>query len=189
MMGVVVATHRNEECRAGSVSGRRRSVVKEREGRWTFLLAGSTLVVCWSLFVLFFHRPVSQVLFILGNITVGVGVLLIVLAIGSLRKRGQLAAAQDFTATTQVVKRGIYSVVRHPLYLGWLLTYPAAMLVSQHWLIILVGVVGMGSMVQIVRRADRQLIAKFGAEYETYMEQVPQLNILLGIVRKLKRKV
>ena len=79
--------------------------------------------------------------------------------------------------------------MRHPLYLGWLLTYPAAMLVSQHWLIILVGVVGMGSMVQIVRRADRQLIAKFGAEHETYMEQVPQLNILLGIVRKLKRKV
>jgi protein-S-isoprenylcysteine O-methyltransferase Ste14 len=163
--------------------------VKEGVGSWMFLLAGITLVLCWSLFVLFFHSPASQVLFILGNIIVGVGVLLIVLAMGTLRRRGRLAGAKDFTATTQVVKRGVYSVVRHPLYLGWLLTYPGAMLVSQHWLIIVVGVVGMGSLVQITRMADRQLIAKFGSEYEGYMEEVPRLNIILGIVRKLKGKV
>jgi len=106
----------------------------------------------------------------------------------SLKRKGNLQEGGDFTTTTVVVKRGVYSVVRHPLYLGWLLTYPAAMLVSQHWLIVILGVIGIASMNQIIKMADEQLVDKFGADYETYMQEVPRLNILLGIVRKLKRK-
>ncbi len=77
-------------------------------------------------------------------------------------------------------------VVRHPLYLGWLLTYPAAMLVSQHWLIVILGVLGIVSIAQITRMADEQLVEKFGVDYEAYMQAVPRLNILLGIARQLK---
>lgn len=138
------------------------------------------------MFVLFFHKPTSQVLFALGNVTVGTGVLLILLAMRTLRKRGRLEDQGDFTETTVVVKQGVYSVVRHPLYLGWLLGYPAAMLVSQHWLVVIVGLMGMMSMIQIIRRADGELIAKFGPEYEDYMREVPQLNIILGMARKFR---
>jgi hypothetical protein len=42
-------------------------------------------------------------------------------------------------------------------------------------------------MDQITRMADEQLVERFGVDYETYMQEVPRLNILLGIVRKLKR--
>ena len=96
---------------------------------------------------------------------------------------------KDFTSTTEIVKQGIYSVVRHPLYLGWFLAYPAAMMVSQHWLIVGLGVIGMASMIQITRNADTQLVAKFGPEYENYMKEVPRLNIISGIARKLKRGI
>lgn len=163
--------------------------MKERFGSWTFPIAGITLVLCWLLFILFLHAPVSRVLFVLGNVTVAMGVVLILLAMSNLRKRGEPEEAKDFTATTEIVRQGIYSVVRHPLYLGWFLAYPAAMLVSQHWLIVGLGVIGMASMVQITRNADIQLVAKFGPEYENYMEEVPRLNIILGIARKLKRGV
>jgi len=138
------------------------------------------------MFVFFFHRPVSQILFMLGNVTAGTGVLLILLAMRTLRKRGKLEEQGDFTETTVVVKQGIYSVVRHPLYLGWLLGYPAAMLVSQHWLVVISGLIGMMSIVQITKRADSELIAKFGPEYEQYIQEVPRLNIILGIARKLR---
>lgn len=163
--------------------------MKERLGGWIFLVASITFILCWLLFALFFHSPASQGFFILGNITSGVGVLLILLAMSTLRRRGELIEAKNFTTTTLVVKRGIYSVVRHPLYFGWLLTYPAAMLVSQHWLIIVLGVIGMMSMVQITKMADIDLVAKFGLEYEKYMQEVPRLNIILGITRKLKRRI
>ena len=117
------------------------------------------------------------------------GVFLILMAMSNLRKRGEPKEARDFTSTTEIVKHGIYSYVRHPLYLGWFLAYPAAMLVSQHWLIVGLGVIGMASMVQITRNADTRLVAKFGPEYEEYMEEVPRLNIVSGIARKLKRGV
>jgi len=123
-----------------------------------------------------------------GDVIVGVGILLIILAIATLRRKGNLQEGGDFTTTTMVVKRGVYSVVRHPLYLGWLLMYPAAMLVSQHWLIVVLGVLGIISIDQITRMSDEQLVEKFGIDYEMYIQAVPRLNILLGIVRKLKRK-
>jgi len=162
--------------------------MKSRLSTLAFPIASITIVLCWLLFVLFFHNPISQALFVVGDVIVGVGVLLIILAMATLRRKGSLQEGGDFTATTVVVKRGVYSVVRHPLYLGWLLTYPAAMLVSQHWLIVILGVLGIVSIDQITRMADEHLVEKFGVDYETYMQEVPRLNILLGIVRKLKRK-
>jgi protein-S-isoprenylcysteine O-methyltransferase Ste14 len=164
-------------------------VIKERSGNLVFGIAGLTFVLCWLLFALFFHNPASQTVFVLGNALGAVGILLIVLAMNTLRRRGEILADQDFTSTTLVVKQGVYSLVRHPLYLGWLLAYPAAMLVSQHWLIVVLGAIGMASIVQITRLADGQLIAKFGSEYEMYIKDVPPLNIILGIGRRLKREV
>ena len=161
--------------------------MKVRSGGVAFAIAGVTTVLCWVLFFLFFHSPTSRFLFAVGNIVAGVGVLLIVFAMRTLRKRGQLDQDQDFTSTTRIVKQGIYAIVRHPLYLGWWLTYPAAMLVSQHWLIVVLGAIGMVSIGAITRLADRELSAKFGPEYERYVEQVPRLNMLWGIVKRIGR--
>jgi len=160
--------------------------MKSRLNTLAFPIASITIVLCWLLFVLFFHNPTSQALFVVGNVIVGVGILLIILAMATLRRKGNLQEGGDFTATTAVVKHGVYSIVRHPLYLGWLLTYPAAMLVSQHWLITILGVIGIVSIDQITRMADEQLVEKFETDYETYMQKVPRLNIVLGIVQKLK---
>lgn len=161
--------------------------MKEGSGKWMFFIAGSTTVLCWALFVLGFRNPTSQVVFILGNIVVGAGVLLIVLAISTLRKRGAPKVGQDFAATTEVVREGVYGVVRHPLYLGWLLTYPAAMMVSQHWLVVVLGTLGMVSVVAIAKAEDGELVVKFGPAYEEYMAEVPRLNIVGGVMRKLRK--
>ena len=162
--------------------------MKSRLSQMAFPIASITIVLCWLLFVLSFNNPTSQALFVLGNVIVGVSILLIILAIVTLRRKGKSQEGEAFTVTTVVVKRGVYSVVRHPLYLGWLLTYPAAMLVSQHWLIVILGVLGIASIDQITRTADEELVEKFGVNYETYMQEVPRLNIIIGIFRKLKRR-
>jgi len=162
--------------------------MKSRLSPLAFPIASITIVLCWLLFVLSFNNPTSQALFVLGNVIVGVSILLIILAIVTLRRKGKSQEGEAFTATTVVVKRGVYSVVRHPLYLGWLLTYPAVMLVSQHWLIVILGVIGIASIDQITRTADEELVEKFGLDYVTYMQEVQRLNIIIGIFWKLKRK-
>jgi len=153
-----------------------------------FGIAGSTFVLCWLLFALFFHNPSNQGLFVLGNLTTAMGLVLILLAISTLRARGRPEAGKDFAASTVLVRQGVYSVVRHPLYLGWMLMYPAAMLESQHWLVVLFGAVGIGSMLAVCKEADRELVGKFGVAYADYMREVPRLNLVLGIARKVTRR-
>lgn len=81
-----------------------------------------------------------------------------------------------------------FGIAGSTFVLCWLLMYPAAMLVSQHWLVILLGTVGAGSMLAICREADRELVGKFGAAYADYMREVPQLNLVVGIARKAARR-
>jgi len=157
-------------------------------GSRSFAVAAISLVACWSLFFFVYHDPWSQALFITGN-AIGAGaILLIVLALRALRRGGAPSAPHDSVPTTRLVTTGIYGLVRHPLYLGWLLAYPAAMAVSQHWVVIAVGAVGIWSTVRIVQAADVALLAKFGTPYERYMQEVPQLNLITGVVRRLIRR-
>jgi len=160
--------------------------MKPRLNVIAFALASITLITCWLIFFLFLRTSPSQPLFIIGNVLIAIGLLLIILAMSALRTRGETQDKEDFTATTKIVKSRIYSIVRHPLYLGWLLMYPAAMLVSQHWLVLMLGVVGILSMYVIVLESEDRLIDKFGSEYQAYMQEVPRLNIILGLWCKLR---
>jgi protein-S-isoprenylcysteine O-methyltransferase Ste14 len=160
--------------------------MKRRMYTIAFPLAGITLVACWLIFVLFPPAVLHQALFILGNVFVATGVLLIILAISTLRARGASAQGAEFTATSEVVRTGIYSIVRHPLYLGWLLMYPAVMILSLNGLVWGLGIVGIGCMVLIVIEGEAQLLEKFGADYQAYMQEVPRFNLILGLWRKLR---
>ncbi|HEY71015.1 MAG TPA: isoprenylcysteine carboxylmethyltransferase family protein [Anaerolineae bacterium] len=151
-----------------------------------FPLAGITLIASWLIFFLFPPVDFHRVLFILGNVCVAFGVLLIVLAISTLRSRGDSSQGAEFTATSRVVRTGIYSIVRHPLYLGWLFMYPAVMILSLHWLVWVLGFIGMGCMVLIVIEGETQLLEKFGSDYRAYMQEVPRFNLLLGLWRNMR---
>jgi protein-S-isoprenylcysteine O-methyltransferase Ste14 len=151
-----------------------------------FSLAGITLVACWGIFFLFCPTAPTPIAFFLGNACVLVGVLLIILAISTLRARGSSPQSVEFTETSTVVNTGIYSIVRHPLYLGWLLMYPAVMILCPWWLVWALSLLGMGSMVLIVIEGEDRLLEKFGADYQIYMQEVPRFNLILGLWRKLR---
>jgi protein-S-isoprenylcysteine O-methyltransferase Ste14 len=60
------------------------------------------------------------------------------------------------------------------------------MLLAQHWLVILVGLLSIGLIYLELQDADREGIEKFGNEYRNYMHRVPQANFLLGIYRLIR---
>ena len=64
----------------------------------------------------------------------------------------------------------------------------AMMLLAQHWVVILIGIVSTTLFYLDTRDADQEGIEKFGHAYREYMQRVPRTNFLLGILRILQQR-
>jgi len=102
------------------------------------------------------------------------------------RKRGAVPPGKSWVETTMVVDTGIYSVVRHPQWLTWMMFSLGLMLISQHWAVLILGLVAIPLIYLQTFDLDIGLVEKFGDEYADYMRRVPRVNMLLGIVRRLR---
>lgn len=103
------------------------------------------------------------------------------------RKKGGVPKGSSYMHTTELVDTGVYSIVRHPQYLAGLLIILALMLMTQHWLSVTAGVVAFVAFYIDTLVADPRLVEKFGEEYREYMNRVPRMNFLLGIVRRSRQ--
>ena len=158
------------------------------KGGFLYYVAGALLVLAYSL-LWFLDTPAGiQLLRYIGGAILVVGIVLIFLPRITFRIKGKPEKGKDWTETTIIVDTGIYAVVRHPLYLGWLLAYLALILLSQHWLTAIIGIPGMACVYLISRQEDQRLIDKFGDDYKLYMQKVPRINLLIGIIRLVQRR-
>jgi protein-S-isoprenylcysteine O-methyltransferase Ste14 len=105
------------------------------------------------------------------------------LPIFAFRKKGGVLKGRSYIQTTVLVDSGIYAVVRHPQFLAGILLSLALILITQHWLIGTIGVVAVVLNYFIALKADQELIEKFGDGYKRYMDKVPRINFLVGIIR------
>ena len=116
------------------------------------------------------------------------GLIFGMLPVFEFRKKGDVKKGKSYIYTTKIVDTGIYSIVRHPQYITFILWAIAGMLLFQHWIIILLGSPVMPLIYIDLLRADKQLIKKFGGDYKIYMKKVPRANFLLGVILLLRRK-
>lgn len=158
------------------------------KGGFLYYIAGALLVLAYSL-LWFLDAPADiQLLRHVGGAILVIGIVLIFLPRIAFRSKGKPEKGKDWTETTIIVDTGIYAVVRHPLYLGWLLMYVALILLSQHWLTVIIGIPGIACVYLISRQEDQSLIEKFGDDYKDYMNKVPRMNLLIGIIRLVQRR-
>ena len=144
----------------------------------------SVLLVSAYLLLWFIDNPAAlKELRYAGWMILAVGLVLIFLPMFVFRSKGKVKKGKDWTKTTVLVDTGIYSVVRHPLYLGWLLMYLAIIFWSQHWLTAIIGIPGMVCVYLISRQEDQRLVKKFGGDYKRYIQNVPRMNLLVGVIR------
>lgn len=122
---------------------------------------------------------IGAVLYVLSGIVFGM------LPVIEFRKKGRVRQGKSYIHTTQLVDTGIYSIVRHPQFITFILWAFAGMLLFQHWIIILLGIPIIPLTYIDLIRADQASIEKFGEDYTIYMKKVPQANFLLGIIRRL----
>ena len=123
-----------------------------------------------------------------GWILLVFSVVIIFLAGGEFRKRGGAPKGESIVHTTVIVDSGIYAVVRHPQYLGFMLFVFALVLMSQHWLSVIAGVLGSALFYKDILKEEQMSIERFGDDYKRYMERVPRMNLLIGTLRYLRQR-
>jgi protein-S-isoprenylcysteine O-methyltransferase Ste14 len=149
----------------------------------------STLLFVSQIIVgIYFLSYISQIK-ILAYFGVGLyifsGIIFGMLPTFEFHKKGEVKKGKSYIHTTKLVSTGIYSIVRHPQYVTFILFALSGMLLFQHWIVILLGIPIIPLMYIDLLRADKQLIEKFGNDYKKYMRKVPRANFVLGIIRLL----
>jgi protein-S-isoprenylcysteine O-methyltransferase Ste14 len=89
--------------------------------------------------------------------------------------------------TTRLVTSGLYAIVRHPQYLAGDFLVLAIAAIVQHWVTLPIAALAIVTNRLSMRRADRELIRRFGAAYREYMDTVPPASLLLGLWRMVRR--
>jgi protein-S-isoprenylcysteine O-methyltransferase Ste14 len=105
-------------------------------------------------------------------------------------RKGGVPKGKSFVHTTTLVETGIYAIVRHPqMGVAWLLMSISLMLITQHWISVALGIPVMVVVYADLLKADQRCIEKFGDAYRRYMERVPRVNFVAGIIRLIARRV
>jgi NAD-dependent dihydropyrimidine dehydrogenase PreA subunit len=103
-------------------------------------------------------------------------------------RKGEPQEGKRFVDTTVLVDSGIYSLVRHPQFLGCIMLMSASILVSQHWLAAIVGIPISVWLYREIPKEEEGSMIRFGDDYKHYAERVPKLNPFVGALRLLQRR-
>lgn len=146
------------------------------------------LVLAWIL-SWFLARPSAvRALWYVGWGVWVCGAILIILPLIMIYGRAKGRRDKGLLETMPIVDSGIYSLVRHPLYLGWLLMYVVVIFFGQHWIPLVMGIAGIACVYLISVQEDMRLVTSLGDDYVRYMQKTPGMNIIPGIVRVLRRR-
>ncbi|MGD9002594.1 MAG: isoprenylcysteine carboxylmethyltransferase family protein [Anaerolineae bacterium] len=144
----------------------------------------SVLTVAQIILAFVLHRPGSEALAWVGWICVWISGIFGILPIITFRRRGGVGKGESYMKTTALVDTGIYAIVRHPQGgTAWLLISLGVMLIAQHWTSVVLGLASMVLVYADTFKADHYCIEKFGDAYRHYIERVPRVNFVAGIVR------
>ena len=168
--------------------------MKKKNSSWRDIILStfsSLLFISQIIVGLYLLYGVTQIA-ILAYIGVGLyvfsGIVFGMLPTFEFRKKGDVIKGKSYIHTTKLVDTGIYSIVRHPQYITFIMWSFAGMLLFQHWIVILLGIPVIPLTYIDLIKADKDAIKKFGDDYKKYMKKVPRANFLLGIIRLLKCK-
>jgi protein-S-isoprenylcysteine O-methyltransferase Ste14 len=111
---------------------------------------------------------------------------LFVVTILSLRRGGKPTSGWE--RTTELTTSGIHGLVRHPMQLSGLLGACGTAVWQPVLVVLVLSAVSVTCFALAARTEDRFNVAKFGEPYRIYMQQVPALNLLAGILARLQSR-
>lgn len=101
-----------------------------------------------------------------------IGLLLLIVA-ATMAGSGLMILFHRKTDSQGVIRKGVFRIVRHPIYLGEIIMYAGLLILNISLSSALIWVMAIFFLHYISRYEERLLLAKFGEEYRQYMKEVP----------------
>ncbi|MCD6514943.1 MAG: isoprenylcysteine carboxylmethyltransferase family protein, partial [Candidatus Odinarchaeota archaeon] len=95
---------------------------------------------------------------------------------------------EEYISRGALVESGMYAFVHHPEFLGNLMIIFALIIISQHWISLIVGIILIVLLCFAIIEEERRNIEKFGKAYMDYMKRVPRINLIAGIIKHIHSK-
>ncbi len=154
--------------------------------RW--MRAGLVLTALDIVSALLWLQGPSTILAAVGGVLWVFGLSLLAAPIIILRRAGGIPPGQPFINTTRLVTTGLFRLVRHPQYLGWLVLAAAVPFYTQEPASVALALAAVAATAWGLRGVDEWERGVFGEAYAEYMRQVPGFNLPAGIYRALTRR-
>jgi protein-S-isoprenylcysteine O-methyltransferase Ste14 len=135
--------------------------------------------------ILFYNWTSSETLLYAGWIVLAFGACILLLASQS-RRKGH-TTKEDDTGKETLVESGMCSLIRHPEFLGNILIIFGFIFIAQHWSIIVIATTLIILLYAAMVEEEKRNIEKFGDAYKNYMQKVPRINLVAGIIRRIRR--
>ena len=153
----------------GTISGTMESIFLL--GLWTSPQPSFTIPVISNLSISIanFPMPILHLIISLPIIVLGAWI-----AIRGV-KATRLEVAETHCTPKRLETTGVYSIVRHPQYLGWILAHIGMSFLLSVWYSMLFTPILIAAIYMISKKEEDELIREFGRDYEDYQKEVPMM--------------
>ena len=101
-----------------------------------------------------------------------IGFIVLIIA-GYLAYTGLKIVFSEVREQPHVIRKSVFGVLRHPIYMAEILLYLGLLLLSLSLAAVVVWIIAIVFLYYISRYEERMLLERFGEEYQRYMEDVP----------------
>ncbi|NPD87399.1 MAG: isoprenylcysteine carboxylmethyltransferase family protein [Asgard group archaeon] len=163
---------------------------QEWKTNWLFVIIASiqflSMVGQIILIGFFFENHNIKSLPIIGCVIISIA--FVFLASGSIVLYERVENKEKRRPRIRFEEKGIYTIIRHPMYLGLMILFIGMMFISDlRWSSIL-AFPSIIIMYYYMIKEESIFIERFGEDFKEYMDRVPRMDIFLGIYRKIKKQ-
>jgi len=90
-------------------------------------------------------------------------------------RNGLKIVFNEVRETPEVIRKGVFGIIRHPIYLGAILLYLGLIITTFSLFAVVVWIIILVFYYIIARYEEKVLVERFGDDYREYMKDVPML--------------
>lgn len=110
--------------------------------------------------------------YVSDNIRISIGMVILLIS-GYLAITGLFIVFVEKREKPAVIRKGVFRIVRHPIYLSEILLYLGLLILNISLVAAVVWIIAIVFLHYISCYEEKLLLARFGQEYEQYMREVP----------------